>query len=287
MDRQPVVILRAVLTWATLRPSVSYPAPTEETVYSGPPPQPRPRCAEAGPEEIKEVEREVNVFIVHVFWWIAGALLVSALFASYSDRWDGGLLLEITGRSLFALIGGMFALAFAISRKAAKLTVSVAIATLIGYAAIQGSLFGLAYRFAYGSSVAPAYLGAASQFALLCIYAMKRRKDLTSAGSLLIGCAVALVIAGCSKIIFQLTLVTSCASCAGSWLILSLAAYHRDFLRDLPASFEDDPKWEKTAAIGALQVYLDLVIILVIVIQMRWLSAFLSDAERPDSLRRG
>lgn len=281
-----MVILRPVLVWATLRPSVSFPAPTEETVYSGPPLPPRPSCAEAAPEEVEELQREVNVFIVHVFAWIAGTLLVSALFASYSDRWDGGLVLEITGRSLFSLIGAMFALAFAISRKAAKLPVSVAIATLIGYAAIQGSLFGLAYRFAYGSSIAPAYLGAASLFALLSIYAMKCRKDLTSAGSLLIGCAVALVIAACSKIIFQLTMVTSCATCAGSWLILSLAAYHRDFLRDLPASFEDDPKWEKAAAIGALQVYLDLVIILVIVIQMRWLTDFLADAGRPNSRQR-
>jgi len=265
---------------------VSFQAPTEETIYDGPPPEPRPQRAEAAPEELEEVQREVNVFLVHVFAWIAAALLVSAFFASYSDRWDGGLLLEITGRSLFALIGGMFALAFAISRKVAKLPVSVAIATLVGYAAIQGSLFGLAYRSAYGSSIAPAYLGAASQFALLCIYAAKYRQDLTSVRSLLIGCAVAPILAGCAKIIFQLPIVTSCATCVGSWLILSLAAYHRDFLRDLPASFEDDPKWEKAAAVGALQVYLDLVIIVVIVIQMRWLSDFLADAERPDSLRR-
>ena len=265
---------------------MSFPAQTEETVYSGPPLEPRPERAEATPQDLAEVERELNVFVVHVFAWIAVALLVSAFFASYSDRWTSGVLLEITSRSLFALMGGMFALAFVISRKVAKLPVSVAIATLIAYAAIQGSVFGFAYRFAYAASIAPAYLGVASLFALLWVYAAKSGKDLTCVSTLLIGCAAAPLIAVCSEVIFQLPILTACAICVGSWLILALAAYHRDFIRDLPASFEDDPKWEKAAAIGALQVYLDLVIILVIIIQMRWLSDFLADAERPDSLRR-
>ncbi|HWC16894.1 MAG TPA: Bax inhibitor-1 family protein [Terriglobales bacterium] len=265
---------------------MSFPTPTNETIYAGPPLEPRPPRAEAAPEDLMEVEGEVNEFIVHVFAWIAGALLISAFFASYCDRWDSGVLLEITGRCLFALIGVMFALAFVISRKVAKMPVSVAIATLIAYAAIQGWLFGLAYRFAYASSIAPVYLGTALLLAILCIYAAKFRKDLTSVSALLIGCATGLLIAVCSEMIFHPPIVTACAVCVGSWLILALAVYHRDFLRDLPATFDDDPKWEKAAAIGALQVYLDLVIIVVIVIQMRWLSEFFSEAQRTKGFRQ-
>ncbi|HVH86329.1 MAG TPA: Bax inhibitor-1 family protein [Terriglobales bacterium] len=262
-------------------------ATDHETVYSGPPLDPRPPLTEATPEDIGQVERDVNRFIVHVFGWIAGALLISAFFASYSDRWDDAILLQVTSRTLCMFIGGMLALAFVISRTVGKMTIAVAAATLIAYAAIQGSVFGLAYRFAYNSSLAPAYLGAGFVFALLCLYAAKFRKDLTSTSALLMGCALAMVFAVCSELIFNQPILTACALCAGSWLVLALAAYHRDFLRDLPASFDDDPKWEKAAAIGALQVYLDLVIILVIIIQMRWLSDFLSDGSRAKESERG
>jgi len=72
--------------------------------------------------------------------------------------------------------------------------------------------------------------------------------------------------------------------CAGCWLMLALIAYHRNFLRDLPSSFEDDPEWWKAAAIGAVQIYLDLVIIIVVVIQTRWLSDFLSREETTRTL---
>jgi hypothetical protein len=253
-------------------------APIQETIYSGPAPEPRPpRIPEPVADDVEQVERELNAFIVHVFGWIAGALLLSAFFASYSDRWIGGALFLITTRALFMLVSAMLVLAFFISRKVCDMVPEVAAAMLVAYAALQGFIFGLAYRGAYSASLAPVYLIMAAVFGLLCAYGKWTGSDLTSLKDEFIGADIAFILAIASAYLFQLQITAACAACAGSWLMLSLAGYHRDLLRDLPSSFEDDPKSRKAAAVGALQVYLDLVTILVIVIQLRWLQSFLSD----------
>jgi hypothetical protein len=79
---------------------------------------------------------------------------------------------------------------------------------------------------------------------------------------------------------FGLSLQSAIAIFVGSGLMLSLLSYHRDFVRDLPASFENDWRWNKAAAIGALLIYLDLVIIIVVVIQARWLASLEDKEER-------
>jgi uncharacterized protein len=253
-------------------------APLQETIYSGPPPEPRPpRIPEPATDDVEQVEREINAFIVHVYAWIAGALLLSAFFASCSDRWNEGALFLITTRALFMLVSAMLLLAFVISRKVCDMVPEVAAAMLVAYAALQGFIFGLVYREAYGASLAPAYLIMAGVFGLLCAYGKWSGSDLTSLKDEFIGADIAFIVAIVATYLFQLQVTAACAACAGSWLMLSLAGYHRDLLRDLPSSFEDDPKSRKAAAVGALQVYLDLVTILVIVIQLRWLQSFLSD----------
>lgn len=253
-------------------------APVHETVYSGPPLEARPpRISDPAVADLEQVECDLNVFIAHVFAWIAGALAISAFFASYSDRWEADVPSLITGQALFFLVGGMFVLAFIISRKVGNMLSSVAIATLVAYAAMQGALFGLTYRAAYHESLAPAYLSVALVFGLLSIYGLRWAEDLTSIRNLLIGAAGAMVVATISEVAFDLPAIMVCVACVSAWLMLALVGYHRDFLRDLPSTFEDDALWRKAAAVGALQIYLDLAIVVVIVIQARWLRQFFSE----------
>jgi uncharacterized protein len=258
---------------------VTAPAPTRETIYSGPEIPPPPAHAEASPEDLAEVERDVNSFLVHVFAWIVSGLLVSALFASYSDQFENGTLaFSVAAHGLVASVGAIFALAFAISRNVSKMTTGVAAATLIAYAAIQGLVFGVAYRASYDASLAPVYLMIGVVFAAMTGFAAGSGRDLTSLPVLASGAILAPVTAFSAAFFFGLPTVTVCAEWVGCWLMLALVGYHRNFLRDLPSTFDDDPKWWKAAAIGAVQIYLDLVIIVVVVIQTRWLSEFFSKA---------
>jgi|SRR5690348_8088066 len=270
----PSVILSPPVPQATLR-RVSDPTLTRETVYSGPEiTHPAPVVIDPASDDVAQVEHDIDGFIVHVFGRIAAAFLISAFFASYSDRLDNDVALSVSSQALVFLIGGMLLLAGIVSRKVGNLTVSVATATLIGYAALQGALFGLAFRVANGRSFAPEYLSIAAVFGLLCLFGTLSGKDLTSFGPLFSGAMLAFVIALCSIVYWDQKPVAAWAGCVLCWLTLALVGYHREFIRDLPSSFENDPKWQKAAVIGALQIYLDVVIILIIIMQARWLSDF-------------
>lgn len=245
--------------------------PEHETIYSGPPLEPRPpRVAPPSEDDLQGVEHDLSRFTVHIFVWIAGALLISAFFASYSDRYDGDAGSFLVGQSIWVIIAGAMALAYFVSRKVADMPVSVAMATLIAYAALQGVVFGLLYRSVYGASLAPVFVCISVLFSLLGIYGFATGADLTGR-PLLVAAACAPVLAFIFMRLLDLQLIAACAACVCSWLLLSLVGYHRDFLRDLPASFEDDPHGEKAAAVGALQIYLDLMIVMVIVLQARWM----------------
>lgn len=259
-----------------------------ETIYSGPAPEPRPdRVADLPASDLEPVENALHRFIANVFGWIAASLFISAFFASYSDQWDQSSLPMLVGKTLLAVTGGMFLLAYAISRKVSKMVPSVAIATLIAYASLQGIVFGLIYRAAYDAPLAPVYLCMSLLFGMLSMYGRYSGIDLTSMRGLLTGALLALALPILLKSSLGMQTVATFAACVCSWLMVALAVYHREFLRDLPSTFEDDSHWFKAAAVGALQVCLDLVSIVLIVIQLRWVQEFLQEDRRqtPESER--
>ena len=235
---------------------------------------------------MEPLERSLHAFIANVFGWIAVSLLISAFFASYSDQWDQSSTPMLVGKALFALTGGMLLLAYAISRSVGKMMPSVAVATLIAYASLQGVVFGLSYRAAYDAPLAPVYFSMSVVFALLSLYGRYTGLDLTSLRGLCIGLALAPVVALLLKEVLGMQTVATLAVCVCSWLTLALAGYHRQFLRDLPSTFDGDSHWLKAAAVGALQVGLDLVTVVLIVIQLRWLQEFLEE-DRSRTLESG
>ena len=249
-----------------------------ETIYSGPVPGPAPeRVSDVSESDLEPVENALHKFIANVFGWISASLLISAFFASYSDQWDESSLPMVVGRALLALTGGMFLLAYAISRKVSKMVPSVAIATLIAYASLQGIVFGLSYRAAYDAPLAPVYLCMSLLFGILALYGRYSGIDLTSMRGLVTGVVVGAALPLLLKSILGMQTVATLATCVCSWLMLALAGYHREFLRDLPSTFDNDSHWLKAAAIGALQVCLDLVSVMLIVIQLRWLQQFFEE----------
>jgi len=253
----------------------------QETIYSGPAQEPRPDRARDLPEsEMEPVENDLHKFIANVFGWLAASLFISAFFASYSDQWDQSSMPMLVGKMLLGVTGGMFVLAYVISRKVDKMMPSVAVATLIGYASLEGVVFGLSYRSAYDAPLAPVYLCMSILFALLALYGRYSGIDLTSMRGLLTGAAVAPVLVLLLKNILGMQTVAALAAWVCSWLMLSLAGYHRQFLRDLPSSFEDDSHWLKAAAVGALEISLAIVAVVLIVIQLRWLQQFVEPDRR-------
>lgn len=254
------------------------PTPPTETVYAGLPVPPAPlKVGEAPDVDVAAAEADVRRFLVQVFGFIAGALAISALFAAYVDQYRESLAAPLASQIIYLLIGGLLIVAGVISHKIEKMPASVAIATLIAYSGIQGALLGFAYRAAYSESLAPVYLGTAALFAGMSLYGCRAEIDLTTVRSFLIGCGLAFAVAFAIRTVAAVSVVAAITVFVVSVLMLALAGYHRDFLRDLPGSFDDDRGWRKAAAVGALQIYLDLIVIVVVIIQFRWLTSAVED----------
>jgi FtsH-binding integral membrane protein len=261
---------------------MSGPTPTPETIYNGPPIIPKdPPIVEASSADMAQVEADLRRFLLHTVIGIIGALLLSAFFADFADKKHEELSsFTIFPQLIWLMVGALFLGAGVISRTIERFTGSVAIATLIAYASAQGLIFGFIYRSMYGRSLGPMYLAIAVSFGILWIYGTRSGEDVSCTKSLLIGGAGAAITAFAASFFFGFPILDAIVVFVGSSLMLSLLCYHRDFIRDLPESFEDDWRWNKAAAIGALLIYLDVVIIVVVIIQARWLGELDNREER-------
>lgn len=230
--------------------------------------------------EIEAIETADRKFLIHVFVWIIGALLVSAFFAGPSDQ--SSLLVNpiLSYQAVSLAIGGLLFAAVFISRKVEKMPASVAMATLFAYASVQGWLFGRLFEMVYRSSLAPVYLAIAVVLGGCAAYGWYLERDVTSYPSLALGCGLSAIIALLLRLAFGFSTIPVLLVFFGSALMIAIVLYHRDYLRDLPDSFENDPHWHKAAAVGALQVYVDLVVILVFVVQARFLSDALDESQK-------
>src|ERR1700745_2618228 len=112
---------------------------------------------------------------------------------------------------------------------------SVAVATLIAYASLQGIVFGLSYREVYDAPLAPIYFCMSVLFGLLACYGRYSGVELTSPRGFAIGILLAPVLAILLKGVLGMGIVATLAVCVCSWLMLALAGYRREFLRDLPS----------------------------------------------------
>lgn len=262
--------------------------PPTETVYAGPSIPPAPlKVGEAPAADLAAAEADVRGFLVQVFGFIVGVLAISAFFAAFIDEYRESLASFLATQIIYFLIGGLLIAAGVISRKIDKMPASVAIATLIAYSAMQGALLGFAYRAAYSESLAPVYLGIGIVFAGMWLYGLRAEVDLTTVRSFLIGCGLAFAVAFAMKTAVTLSVMATIIIFVVSVLMLALAGYHRDFLRDLPGSFENDPASRKAAAVGTLQIYLDLIVIVVVIIQLRWLKAAIDEEKRENRQKFG
>ncbi|HET9741402.1 MAG TPA: Bax inhibitor-1 family protein [Terriglobales bacterium] len=230
--------------------------------------------------EIQAIETADRKFLIKVFLWIIGALVVSALFAGPSDQ--SSLLANpvLSYQAVSLAIGGLLLAAVFISHKVDKMPGSVAMATLLAYAGVQGWLFGRLFQMVYRTSLAPVYFVIAVIFGGCAAYGWYFERDVTSWRSLGLGCGLGAAMASLMRLGFGFSIIEALLIFFGTALLIAIVSYHRDYLRDLPDSFENDPQWHKAAAVGALQIYVDLVVIVVVVIQARWLTEAMDESQK-------
>jgi uncharacterized protein len=235
--------------------------PVPETIYDPTPP----------PVDVDmlEVEKEERSFLLRVFAWMVPALLLSALATDAATT----LLAHLTplqalfwpGWMAFALL--MFAANW-VSDKVAKMPGSVAVAALLGFAFMNGAIFDLLFRDLTGHSFLPVYLSSTALFLFICIYGSQTESDLTAFPNLAVYACVGILVSVAINRFIDSPLALQTGSAVVVLIFLLLIFSNLQFLRDLKFEFEDAPPERKAAAVGALMLYLDLVLIFLAVAQV-------------------
>ena len=235
--------------------------PPTETIYD---PTPAPPDM-----DLIEVEKEERSFLLRVFAWMVPALLLSAFATDAATSFLSDLTplqtLLWPGWIAFALL--MFAANW-VSNKVEQMPGSVAIAALLGFAFMNGAVFDLLFRDLTGQSFLPVYLSSAALFLFICIYGSQTEGDLTAFPNLAIYACVGILVSVTVNRFMGSPLALQLGSAVVVLVFLLLIFTNLQFLRDLKFEFDDAPPEHKAAAVGALVLYLDLVLIFLAVAQV-------------------
>lgn len=111
-----------------------------------------------------------------------------------------------------------------------------------------------------GSSVASVFMVTAGTFAIMALYGLTTKKDLTSWGSLLFMLLIGLILAMVVNIFMANGLVSMVLSCLGVFIFVGLTAYDAQVIKEQYINgMEYSEIGHKVAIMGALTLYLDFI----------------------------
>ena len=237
--------------------------PVIETIYDPSQTTPPPDV------DMMEVEKEERAFLLRVFAWMIAALVLSAIATDVASALyeqlsavQGPLWLGWPAFALLVLAANW------VSNKIDKMPGYVALAALLGFAFVNGAIFDLLFRGLTGYSFLPVYLSSAALFLFIVVYGKQTEGDLTSLPNMGIYACVGLLVSMAVNRFLGSSLPVQLGSAVVILAFLAFILANLQFLRDLKFEFDDAPPERKAAAVGALLLYLDIVLIFLTVLQI-------------------
>ena len=205
-------------------------------------------------------------FIARVYAWMFLALLIGGGVAAYNLLAET-IPLAVTQDPLlfFGMIVGEFVLVTVLTPWVERMPPWLAALALVGYAAANGITFSTLFLIFTRGSTTAAFFGSAGMFCVMGVYGYFTRQDLTRPGSLLLMALVGLLIATVVYPFWTDLLFSWLTTCAGVLIFVGLAAYDAQKIRRMGASKAvETVGGEKAAVLGALELYLDLINVLLL-----------------------
>ncbi len=206
----------------------------------------------------------VNAFMRRVYYWMAAGLSLSGAIAYLVLTSPAFMLLFFnpatgpTGLFWAALIGELV-LVFAFIGLIKRVSVGVAMAMFIVYAALNGITIGLVLLFYTGASVVKTFLVTAGTFGAVSVWASTTKKDLSAWGSFLFMGLIGVIIASLVNMFFRSPMMEWVISIIGVIVFTGLTAYDTQKLRAMVLEAANEVTVSKMAVYGALQLYLDFI----------------------------
>ena len=159
----------------------------------------------------------------------------------------------------FGLIIAELGLVFAISGFALRLGTATAAPLFLLYSALNGVTLSGVFLVYTGQSISSTFLTTAGTFAVMSVYGVTTRRDLTSLGSFCFMGLVGVVIAAVVNIFLQSNMLQFMVSGIGLIVFIGLTAYDSQKLKGATGG---------AAVAGALALYLDFVNMFLFMLQL-------------------
>lgn len=140
----------------------------------------------------------------------------------------------------------------------------IALAMLVGFAALMGLSFSVIFAVFTLGSIVMAFMGAAVLFAIMSIYGYTTKRDLTSIGQFLFIGLIAVVIASLINIFIGSSVMTMVISAISVIVFTGLTAYDSQKIREM-LQVENNGTPE---VLGALTLYLDFINLFLSLLQL-------------------
>jgi len=223
------------------------------------------------PAQRTEAQIQVNAFIRSVYNWMAIGLGLTGFVALYVSSNDSmmRLLFEIVGNQMrpsmlfYGLIIGELVLVFSLAGRVNKMQASTATSMFVLYAALNGATLSSIFIIYTRSSIASTFFICAATFVASSIYGMVTKRDLTSFGQFMFMGFIGIFIATIVNIFIGSYGLQMIISYIGVIVFVGLTAYDTQKLKAMSLSQPDGLDAgvvRKGAIIGALQLYLDFIL---------------------------
>lgn len=204
----------------------------------------------------KELAR---AYISKVYTWMAVSLAVTAGVAVYTAN-DIQTIMWAMNNSLWIYIG-TFAIILIMGFGARALSAGALSVLLLTFAAVEGLLFGPILAFYTTQSLGLAFACTAGMFGAMALYGAFTKRDISGWGGTLRMLLWGLIIAGLANLFFGNGMADLIISGAGIIIFCLYTAYDTQKLLGEGGAFTDPELREKGAVFGALDLYLDFIIL--------------------------
>lgn len=212
---------------------------------------------------------EVATYVSKVFAWMFIALAVTAgvAFLTYQYKLLDSILEQFGKMAFFGLIIIQFVLVGFLALRFMKMSMSVLIASFLGYSVINGIVFSTLFLIYEPDSIVICFGITALTFGVMSIVGYTTKTDLTSFGKLMFMGLIGIIIASIVNFFLASETLYYVISYIGVFVFIGLIAYDVQKIKSY-VMIEDAEVRKKAAVMGAFSLYLDFINLFIYILRI-------------------
>ena len=198
----------------------------------------------------------------NVYLWMTAGLALTAAVAYWTST-TAAVFKFLFGNGpipFYAMVIGTFVLVVVLSRNIMTMSITGAVGGFIAYSALNGLTLSVIFLAYTSSAIYQAFFTAAGMFAVMSLWAVSTKRDLSSWGHYLFMGLVGLIITGVVGIFIRSEAFQLLYSAVGVVLFTALTAYDTQRIKQMSDQLSQEvgeTNYVRLSILGALKLYLD------------------------------